>query len=75
MSSHSENTDKPGPIQEYFKIIKCRVYFQNRGLRQAMGIKLEKVKTNLSQTVLFLCNISSFCHSIEKCHKLNAARQ
>lgn len=75
MSSHSENADKPAQIQEYFKIIKCRVYFQNRGLRQAMCVKLDKVKTNLSQTVLFIYNISSFCHSIEKCHKFNTARQ
>lgn len=51
------------------------MYTFKTGLRQAMCIKLDKVKTNLSQTVLFLCNISSFCHSIEKCNKFNAARR
>lgn len=75
MSSHYENTDKPAQTQEYFKIIKCRVHFKNRALRQAMCVKLDKVKTNLLQTVLFIYNISSFCHSIEKCHKFNTARQ
>lgn len=75
MNSHSENADKPAQIQEYFKIIKCRAYFQNRGLGQAMCVKLDKVKTNLSQTALVICNIYSFCHSIEKCHKFNTARQ
>lgn len=75
MSSHSENADKPAEIQEYFKAIKCGVYFQKRGLGQAMCVKLDMVKTNLSQTVLFVVNISSFCHFTEKCHKFNPARQ